>query len=96
MKNALFNREFPARASGVEHLPSYYGGDTRKNCMVCFWDNKKHVKTGVECKCCGVPLCMSAKRNCFDQWHLEMYMKMMVNMIMKQWAKLCLRCSSNG
>lgn len=46
-------------------MPAYFGDDDGKHCKRC------HVKTPVYCMKCDIPLCLTAERNCFKEWHNE-------------------------
>ncbi|XP_033933912.1 uncharacterized protein [Pseudochaenichthys georgianus] len=53
-------------------MPMYYGEDgtqSRKYCRRCRDAGYKRVKTPVYCRKCLVPLCLTAKKNCFTEWH---------------------------
>uniref|UniRef100_A0A3B5AMD5 PiggyBac transposable element-derived protein 4-like n=1 Tax=Stegastes partitus TaxID=144197 RepID=A0A3B5AMD5_9TELE len=41
----------------------------RRYCKRCHDAERPRVKTPVICRRCKVPLCLSAKRNCFQLWH---------------------------
>ncbi|XP_034092348.1 uncharacterized protein LOC117559797 isoform X1 [Gymnodraco acuticeps] len=53
-------------------MPMYYGEDgtqSRRYCRRCRDAGYKRVKTPVYCRKCQVPLCLTAKKNCFTEWH---------------------------
>ncbi|XP_029952484.1 piggyBac transposable element-derived protein 4-like isoform X1 [Salarias fasciatus] len=53
-------------------MPAYYGTDatqSRRYCRRCQDRGTPRVKTPVYCRKCNVPLCLTAKKNCFSQWH---------------------------
>ncbi|XP_034004209.1 clumping factor A-like isoform X2 [Trematomus bernacchii] len=55
-------------------MPMYYGEDgtqSRRYCRRCRDAGSKRVKTPVYCSKCQVPLCLTANKNCFTEWHLN-------------------------
>uniref|UniRef100_A0A667XQU2 PiggyBac transposable element-derived protein domain-containing protein n=2 Tax=Myripristis murdjan TaxID=586833 RepID=A0A667XQU2_9TELE len=54
-------------------MPLYYASEdsdrVRKHCKRCFDAGMPRVKTAAYCRKCQVPLCLSAKKNCFQLWH---------------------------
>ncbi|XP_030290878.1 piggyBac transposable element-derived protein 4-like isoform X2 [Sparus aurata] len=63
----------PAPASSC--MPRYYSTDasqSRRYCKRCQNAGIKRVKTPIYCRKCNVPLCLTAKKNCFEQWHDEL------------------------
>ncbi|XP_056262809.1 mitochondrial import inner membrane translocase subunit Tim29 isoform X3 [Pseudoliparis swirei] len=52
-------------------MPTFYTGGlrTRKSCKRCKDNGMPKVKTSAYCTKCMVPLCYSAKKNCFLLWH---------------------------
>ncbi|XP_062275925.1 piggyBac transposable element-derived protein 4-like [Scomber scombrus] len=54
-------------------MPVYYTSDDsdriRKHCKRCLKAGIRRVKTSLYCRKCLVPLCLNAKKNCFQLWH---------------------------
>ncbi|KAI9532699.1 hypothetical protein NQZ68_030641 [Dissostichus eleginoides] len=53
-------------------MPMFYGEDGTQSRRYCRrWRDAgyKRVKTPVYCSKCQVPLCLTAKKNCFTEWH---------------------------
>ncbi|KAM9857643.1 piggyBac transposable element-derived protein 4-like [Aulostomus maculatus] len=53
-------------------MPLYFGADatrTRRYCKRCQDAGIKRMKTPVYCRKCQVPLCLTSKKNCFQEWH---------------------------
>ncbi|KAK0138817.1 PiggyBac transposable element-derived protein 4 [Merluccius polli] len=42
---------------------------SRRTCILCRMDKGKTQTTPWKCKECGVSLCVTLKRNCFEEWH---------------------------
>ncbi|XP_053176278.1 piggyBac transposable element-derived protein 4-like [Scomber japonicus] len=64
----------PPPASATTCMPAYYTTDDsriRKHCKRCLKAGIPRVKTAVYCRKCQVPLCLTAKKNCFQLWHDE-------------------------
>ncbi|KAI9516967.1 hypothetical protein NQZ68_011444 [Dissostichus eleginoides] len=53
--------------------PMSYGEDAsiRKYCRNCHDAGNKRVKTPWHCVKCQVPLCMTVKKNCYQEWHAK-------------------------
>ncbi|XP_033946331.1 squamous cell carcinoma antigen recognized by T-cells 3 isoform X1 [Pseudochaenichthys georgianus] len=57
-------------------MPMYYGEDgtqSRKYCRKCYDSGILRVKTPVFCIKCQVPLCLTSKRNCYQEWHDQLF-----------------------
>ncbi|XP_039503935.1 piggyBac transposable element-derived protein 4-like [Pimephales promelas] len=53
-------------------MPMYYGGDAtqaRRYCRRCQEAGWQRVKTPIHCRKCQVPLCLTSRKNCFQEWH---------------------------
>ncbi len=53
-------------------MPMFYASEEsriRKHCMRCHVAGIPRVKTAIYCRGCQVPLCLTSKKNCFQQWH---------------------------
>ncbi|XP_026161494.1 piggyBac transposable element-derived protein 4-like isoform X2 [Mastacembelus armatus] len=50
-------------------MPIFFDSEARKHCKRCKDAGTPRVKTAVYCRKCNVPLCLSSKRNCFQEWH---------------------------
>ncbi|XP_028309119.1 piggyBac transposable element-derived protein 4-like isoform X2 [Gouania willdenowi] len=53
-------------------MPLYYGDNgtkARRYCKNCADAGIMRVKTPIYCRKCQVSLCLTTKRNCFQQWH---------------------------
>ncbi|XP_034073284.1 piggyBac transposable element-derived protein 4-like [Gymnodraco acuticeps] len=63
-----------AAPSLLKCMPMFYGEDgtqSRRYCRRCHDAGYKRVKTPVYCSKCLVPLCLTAKKNCYMEWHLN-------------------------
>ena len=62
----------PPASAPTTCMPIYYASEDkqiRKHCKRCLNAGIPRVKTAVYCRKCQVPLCLSAKNNCFKRWH---------------------------
>ena len=62
----------PPASAPTTCMPIYYASEDkqiRKHCKRCLNAGIPRVKTAVYCRKCQVPLCLSAKNNCFKLWH---------------------------